>query len=166
MKFPMRPTKPKTLREIAGGLTGWVGAGAFAYWFLDKFYDKHVVVSRDDIVNKHAPAFERFQAEQNSRVKENDRNSVNKRELKMSELSRAARTQSGTLDPEVDFMTTLTNSVDEKGNLITVETREARELREWMKEHGDNVDFSEELERAKRENRATLPMKYGETGRK
>ncbi|KAJ9438023.1 hypothetical protein DIPPA_07391 [Diplonema papillatum] len=142
----LRWRKSRGMWEIAQDWSSWVAAGTVAYFFLKYTYGDTRKVDRAIIGTHDAAAFELLQAETNSTVKERDRQAAGQRVEKTSMIHRAIREQRGELDPQYDYMTGVQNRITPQGIVSTVETAEARELRQWMVEHGNSDDFKRDLD--------------------
>ena len=149
---------PKSFSQIVRSASSWVGAAAVGY-YLFRWNMPARRVTAKDAGAIDGPEFELYQARVNSQVKENDRNQNPNHVRLLENMQQAARLQTGELDPQIDFMSPLMNSVDEEGNLVAVERPDARVLRQWM-DKKDIQDYSQEVEhrrKAKAEYLATNP---------
>eukprot|EP00755_Sulcionema_specki_P036956 Sspe_Gene.107937::Locus_86922_Transcript_1_1_Confidence_1.000_Length_563::g.107937::m.107937 len=133
-----------------GSLPSWLAAGAVA-WFVVKRMEpspetRHV--SRETVLKEDAAAFQHFQAQRNTAVKEADRTKATLPQEHLTPAAVTLRQAKGELDPNVDFMTDMENEVGPDGLLRKVKHGEAKMLDQWKMGVGDiSVD---ELERLRR----------------
>eukprot|EP01064_Diplonema_japonicum_P019809 TRINITY_DN28655_c0_g1_i1.p1 TRINITY_DN28655_c0_g1~~TRINITY_DN28655_c0_g1_i1.p1 ORF type:complete len:189 (+),score=39.60 TRINITY_DN28655_c0_g1_i1:67-567(+) len=144
--WQVRKTKSRNIVQVIGGMSSWIAAGAFAYFYIKWHRGETRVVNRKTIADEDAAEFEMFQARANTLVKAKDRASASSSEINTTLLEQSVRNQADERNPSYDYMSDMKNVINESGVLTTALHDEALARTAYEDVHG-KADFAEERRR-------------------